>query len=125
MFTEANWKSRAPSNEESSRNICSTVLSLVSRSVRTDVQAAVPVGEDGLRARPQEPGRVPVRPLLGGRLRGQRPARLRVPGGVAQVVQQDDGVRGERQLAHVRLAVVLDVAVAVVRGGVEAHPVAP
>ena len=64
------------------------------------------VGDDGLRVRAQEAGRVVADALPGdgdGRL---RVARLRVARCVAQVVEHHDRVRGEVQRAHVRLAVI-------------------
>src|SRR4029078_6019329 len=61
---------------------------------------------------------------LAGDAGGRRaPARLRVAGGVAQVVEQDDGVGGEIERSHVGLAVVLVVVVTGARGRVQPHAV--
>ena len=89
-------------------------------------EAPVAVGEHGPGTGAQEAGAVAVGSLVRGGLARQRPARLGVARRVAQVVEQDDRVRREIEPAlHVRLAVVLDVPVAVARRPVEAHPVPP
>ena len=76
------------------------------------------------RARPaQEPGTVVVHPRPGRGGRRRRSARLAIARRVAQVVEQDDRVRGKREVVDVRLAVVLDVVVAVAGGGVEPEAV--
>ena len=81
------------------------------------------LGDDRLGARADEPGRVVVGALDGHRLRPLGEPGLAVAAGVAEVGQQDDGVRRELHVVDGRLAEVLVRRVVAARVGVQPEPV--
>ena len=90
--------------------------------VEHPAQAAVALGDHGFGAAQGEAVAEVVDTLLGRVQRRPGLALLAVARGIAEVVQQDDGVGRQAQLGHVFLAVVLDVGVTVPGRLVQPHP---